>query len=60
MFLCGPPDLAPISLLANLRLETPSYTQKTTVTFSPAGWPRKGQPRDTIDGGSKSVYISQG
>ena len=53
MFLRGSLHLVPVSLLDKPQLETPSWTQKTTVTSPPAGCPGKGQPRDTLDGGSK-------
>ena len=57
-FLRGSLDLVPVSLLVKPQLETPSWTQKTTVTSSPAGCPGNGQPRDTIDGGSKVFFIN--
>ena len=59
MFLWGPPYLALISLLGNPQPETPFWTRKSTVSSSSAGCPGKRQPRDTVDGGSKFVYIDQ-
>ena len=50
MFLRGLLDLVPVSLLDKPQLETPSWTQKTTVTPPPAGCPGKGQPRGALDG----------
>ena len=36
MFLRRPLDLVPVSLLDEPQVETPSWTQKTTVTYTPA------------------------
>ena len=62
MFLRGLLDLAPVALLATPQLETPFLyllRYNTTATSSPAGCSGKGQPRDTVGGGSKVVYGNQ-
>ena len=59
MFFRGSLDLAPFPCVHTPTWKGPSCTQKTTATSSPAGCPWKGQPRDTIDGGSKVVYANQ-
>ena len=53
MFLRGLLHIVSFSLLDKPQLETPSWTQKTILTSPSASCPGKGQPRDTLDGGSK-------
>ena len=58
MFLRVHSTLPPFPFLQTSNWKRPSCTQKPTATSSPAGCPGKGQPRDTIDGGSKVVYAN--